>query len=422
MTELISMTVRIKKMGKENNCDVLVIGAGVSGVAAALAAARAGVKTILAEKENFLGGVGYSGLFQYICGLYLNGNTRPKETLNDGIVREIVSHLNKLSPQRTIQKIGQVYVLPYSREDLSSVFNSLCRDEPNLNVMFNATAVSVRKKGKAIVEVGLDQSETLHKITSRIVIECTGDGDVSAMSGADFELSSPAKRQLAGFTVHLKGLKNADETLAIKVPYHLSQAVKMKLLPAYLRFTSFTKGEAANEGFLKLNLGHENSRRHEVVLNNAEKALRYLADKLPALKNACIAGTSLRVMDREGRRICGEYVLAEDDIINARKFNDGVVMNSWPIEIWDKRKGTIYKYVKPGDYYEVPFRCLKAKGIDNLLIAGRCISVTHEALGSTRVMGTCISLGEQAGLAAAFKVNNGKFPFGDIGKPQRTQR
>ncbi|MBI5055446.1 MAG: FAD-dependent oxidoreductase [Nitrospirae bacterium] len=403
-------------------CDVLVIGAGVSGAAAALAAARSGVKTILAEKENFLGGVGYSGLFQYICGLYLNGKAMPKETLNDGIVREIVSNLNKLSPQRTIKKIGQVYVLPYSREDLSSVFNSLCGNVPKLNVMFDATAVTVRKKGKTIVEVGLKQHGTIHKITSNVVIDCTGNGDVSAMAGADFELSSPAKRQLAGFTIHLNGLKNADETLAIKVPYHLSQAVKMKLLPAYLRFTSFTKGESPDEGFLKLNPGYENSRRNEVVLKNAEKALRYLADKLPSFKNACVAGTSLRVMDREGRRIRGEYVLTEDDIINAGKFNDGVVKNSWPIEIWDKRKGTIYKYVKSGDYYEVPFRCLKAKGIDNLLLAGRCISVTHEALGSTRVMGTCISLGEQAGLAAAFKVKNGKFPFGDIEKPQRAQR
>ena len=76
-----------------------------------------------------------------------------------------------------------------------------------------------------------------------------------------------------------------------------------------------------------------------------------------------------------------------------------------------QKEGTVYKYVKPGDYYEIPFRCLKARGFHNLLLAGRCISVTHEALGSTRVMGTCISLGEEAGLAAAYYVKQGRIPL-----------
>ena len=106
-------------------CDVLVIGGGVSGTAAALASARSGVNTILVEKEDFPGGAGYSGMFQYICGLYLNGDTFPTRTLNHGIVHEIVGILNSISPHRTIKKIGQVYVLPYHREDLRSVFSSL---------------------------------------------------------------------------------------------------------------------------------------------------------------------------------------------------------------------------------------------------------------------------------------------------------
>jgi hypothetical protein len=87
-----------------------------------------------------------------------------------------------------------------------------------------------------------------------------------------------------------------------------------------------------------------------------------------------------------------------------------VTKNAWPVELWDRDKGTIYTYVPRGDYYEIPFRCLQVKGISNLLTAGRCISVTREALGSTRVMGSCISLGEQAGRAAAYWVRNGSYP------------
>jgi hypothetical protein len=397
-------------MGKEKKCDVLVVGAGVSGVAAAVAAARSGMRTMLVEKDSFLGGTGYSGLLQHICGLYLNGKTMQEETLNDGIVREIVSRLYQLSPRNKIKKIGQVYVLPYSREYLASVFNSMCRAEDKLTIMFNAAAVSVNKVGDKVVEVGLDQSGTAHKIFPRVLIDCSGDGEAAFMAGADYKLSPASKRQLAGFIIHLKGLNTGDETLPVKVPYYLSKAASAKLFPSYIRFTVFSFGEAPGEGFLKINPGHENSRSIRVISNRAENMLRYLSEKLPSFRDAYIDGASLRVMDREGRRPIGEYTLTEDDILNAGKFDDGVVKNSWPIELWDRKKGTLYKYLKDGEYYEIPFRCLKVKGISNLLCAGRCISVSHEALGSTRVMGTCMSLGEQAGLASAYYIENGRYP------------
>jgi len=399
-------------MGIKIKCDVLVIGAGVSGIAAAVAAARSGMRTALAEKDSFPGGIGYSGLLQHICGLYLNSRAVPEETLNDGIAREVANRLHQLSPRNKVKKIGQVYVLPYARDDLSSIFNSMCRAEDKLSVMLDTTAVSVKKKGDKIIGVRLDRSGTAYKITPGVVIDCSGDGNAAFMAGADYQLSPLSERQLPGFIIHLKGLNTRDETLPVKVPYYLSKAVEAKLFPSYIRFTAFSYAEAPDEGFLKINPGHEHSRSSRVVLKRAEKMLRYLAEKLPSFRGAYIAGTSLRVMDREGRRVCGEYTLTEDDILKGGKFDDGIVKNSWPIELWDTKKGTVYKYLKPGEYYEVPFRCLKVKGISNLLCAGRCISVTHEALGSTRVMGTCMSLGEQAGLAAAYYIKNGRYPEG----------
>jgi hypothetical protein len=131
---------------------------------------------------------------------------------------------------------------------------------------------------------------------------------------------------------------------------------------------------------------------------------------LPAFQGASILEASQGVLDREGRRIRGGYVLTEEDVLSARKFPDGVVKNAWPIELWDRKKGTVYKYVPADDYYEIPFRCLTVKGFSNLLTAGRCISVTHEALGSTRVMGTCMALGDAAGRAAAMLAKNGTYP------------
>jgi len=148
----------------------------------------------------------------------------------------------------------------------------------------------------------------------------------------------------------------------------------------------------------------------EAARADADAVIRYLASVLPSFESATIADTSLKVLEREGRRVIGEYMLTKEDVLSARKFPDGVVKNSWPIELWDRPKGPSYQYVPRGDYYEIPFRCLMVKGITNLLTAGRCISVTHEALGSTRVMGTCMALGDQAGRAAAYRVRNGKYP------------
>lgn len=391
----------------KTTCDVLVIGGGVSGAAAAVAAARGGARTILAEKEEYLGGSGYAGMFPHICGIYAGGDAAPTETLNPGIVREVVALLEQASPKRTIKKIGQVFVLPYSRDELQAVLTSLCDQEKNLTVLRKSAATAVKTQSGEIRAVTIENQA----IIAKMVVDCSGNGAVAFMAGAEYELSSPDKRQLAGFTIRLKGMKGRDETLAIKVPYHLARAVNDGKLSPALRFTTFSPGDSPDEGYCKMSVdAEEGGACTEKARRDADALHTYLAAVIPAFKGSYIAGTSPRVLDREGRRIHGEYTLTEDDVLSARKFPDGVVKNAWPIELWDRSKGTVYKYVPRGDYYEIPFRCLQVKGIRNLLAAGRCISVTHEALGSTRVMGTCISLGEQAGKAAAYRVKNGKYP------------
>lgn len=392
-------------------CDVLVIGAGVAGASAAVAAARGGSRTILIEKERYLGGTGYAGMFQYICGLYLNGDTAPTETLNQGIVREIIALLNERSPQRTIKKIGQVYVQPYSSDDLQSVLMSLCSAEKNIKLLHNTAAVAVTKRSSGIESIMVKSSDGEKAISPQVVIDCSGNGEIAALSGAEFDLSSPDERQLAGFTLRIKGLQGADDTLALKVPYHLAQAVRQGKFGPAVRFTTFSPGDSTGEGYCKMSIDAEDEPgREERARNEAAAVHAYLTSVIPAFKNSTIAGTSLKVLEREGRRVRGEYTLTKDDVLFARKFSDGIVKNAWPIELWDRLKGTVYKYVPRGDYYEIPFRCLTVKSVANLLTAGRCISVTREALGSTRVMGACMALGEQAGKAAAYRVRNGEYP------------
>ncbi len=390
------------------NCDVLVVGGGVSGVLAAAASARNGARTILLEKQNVLGGVGALGMLRYICGLYLCNDNLPADTLNSGIIREIVSLLNKLSPQNKITRLGKVFALPYSGFNLQYVLISLCLDEPNLTVLLDTTAISVDKKKETINRVSVYHSAKQYDIFPKAVIDCTGNADVSIMAGASYKIESLNNIQLAGYTVLLKGLRNQDAMLSIKVPYCLTEAVKNNILPPALKFTSYSIGDAPDEGYCKLSINGVNSAERELKAREyALAATGYLSRRLPEFKDAYITGSSMGVMDREKRRIYGEFTLTEEDILSGRKFHDGVVKNSWPIEIWDKNKGTVYKYLKAGDYYEIPFRCMRVKHIRNLLCAGRIISVSHEAYASTRVMGTCMALGEQAGRATAYWVKHG---------------
>ncbi len=302
-------------------------------------------------------------------------------------------------------------MLPYSRDDLQSSLLSLCAAENSLTVLHEASAVSVTRKGAGIGSIMVQGPDNEQTIAPGAVIDCSGNGEISALAGAEFDLAGPEERQLAGFTFHIKGLQGADDALALKVPFHLAQAVKQGMFAPAVRFTTFSPGAAAGEGYCKMSIdAEERPGRDEQAGRDAARVHAYLASVIPAFAGSSIADTSIKVLEREGRRVTGAYTLTKEDVISARKFPDGVVKNAWPIELWDRSKGTIYNYVPRGDYYEIPFRCLMVKKVENLLTAGRCISVTHEALGSTRVMGTCLTLGEQAGKAAAYWVRNGKYP------------
>lgn len=396
----------------DNSFDVVVVGGGVSGVLAAVAASRSGARTILIEKNGILGGTGVSALLKHICGLYLNEDKLPIELINKGIINEVVDGLYNLSIYSKVIKIGKVFVLPYRSIDLRYLLSSLCLSEPNLTVLLSTSAFSVSCAGGGIKDLQVYSQGNIWQVYPEVVIDCTGSGDIAYMAGASFELSPGSELQFAGYTIRLREVYEQDDTLSIKVPYYLTKAVEEGVLPSSFRYTSYSSGDHTDEGYCKFSI--EGDISEVLVEKEVLKAINYLAEKIPSVKTAHIAETSTGVFEREGRRICGEYTLTKEDVLGARKFPDGIVKNSWPIEIWEKNKGPIYQYLKPNDYYEIPFSCLKVKDMHNLLCAGRCISVSHEALGSTRVMGACMALGEQAGLAAAHFSKKGYYP--DFGK------
>ena len=385
-------------------CDVLVVGGGVAGMTAAISASRSGANVLLIEKENSIGGVARSGLNSYICGLYPSLETTPSKTLNDGITREVCLNLKKLDPSKKITRIGKVYALPYAVKNLLKVFTSLLQREKGLKVLKDCHAVSVKTINKVVKEVKAKRKKESFIITPKVVIDSSGEGVIVKLSGAGYLLSDPSRCQLAGYSMRIKGIKSSSQMIEVKVPYYIRKGIKEKKLPAYLKYTTLTLIKGKDEAIIKLSVSPKHKTKE--VEKDARKVHRYLTLCISSFEGTRITETSSEVLNREGIRVKGEYILKTADVLKARKFIDGVVKNAWPIEFWDQRKGPQYKYIRPGDYYEIPARCLKAKDVENLYCAGRCISASQEALASTRVMGTCMSLGEEAGQAAWKSISN----------------
>ncbi len=385
----------------EKECDVLIAGAGPAGISAAVASARMGASTILAEQKDLPGGTAVTGMHRFICGLYACGDNFPADTVNNGIAREISLKLKEIAPGNTVQKMGKTYVLPCNARDLVKVFIELCGAEKELAVQYNTGVVSV-KTGQGCINSVTIQDGNGTIIKPKAVIDCSGKAAVIKLSGAGYRLSPKEDRQLSGFSFRIKGLTNINEMTAIRVPYSLAKAVEEKRMPYHLKFTTFSPGDDADDGYCRLSLlPEDDNNRTSLSEEDARMVHKHLSETVDEFSRSVIADMSSEIADREGARMKGEYTLNRDDILSARKFDNNGVKNTWPIELWDREKGPQYSYLEPGEYYEIPAGCLKSKEIPNLFAAGRCISVSREALGSTRVMGACISLGEQAGLAAA---------------------
>jgi hypothetical protein len=389
------------------SCDILVTGGGAAGIAAAVRSAREGADTVLAEEKSFPGGTAVNCMHRYICGLYPQEPFSGNETLNGGIADEICAALEKLAPQSKPVRMGRARLFPFETEDLIGVLKALSGSEKRLVVFYETKIVSVEAYSGIIRSVSGKMPVGEIRISPRAVIDCSGNGTVIRLSGADYDISPPGERQLSGFCLKITGIKDPGDVLQVGVPYYVSKAADEKKIPGYLRHIKFYSGKSESEGYCLTSVlpGGDPKETGEAV-ENAVKIHGILKNSISSFRDSAVSAMSFAVAEREGIRMKGDYTLTEDDVLKGRKFADGVVKNAWPIELWSRDNGPVFKYPAEGVFYEIPLRCFKSRNIKNLYCAGRCISASREALGSSRVMGTCISLGEQAGLAAAKELMN----------------
>jgi len=393
--------------------DVVVVGGGAAGFAAAIAAGAAGARTALIERYGFLGGMATAGMVSTICGIYRNAAEGGPEPINEGFADDFVRRLSAMPGCQKPVRRGRSFVVPYTPFAFACLADELVAAVAPLDVYLHAYLVGVDGGPRRIDTLRVATSERSLELRARVVVDTSGDAVVARHAGAGTEATAVAERQLPSLIFVLQQVDAAalDTGARVAVLRALLEAERDGRLPAGAANVTLAPSPQPGEVIGKLALGPLASagadRRDFLTAAEQEGRRRVLAvteflKTLPAFGRAFVSHTAAQVGVRESRQVSGRYRLTRDDVLSGRRFPDAVARGGWPIELWhDGELGATYEYLEEGRTYDIPLRSLRARDVDNLFMAGRCMSATHEALGSARVIGTCLAAGEAVGLAAA---------------------
>jgi hypothetical protein len=392
------------------DADVVVAGGGPAGLGAALAAARAGARVVLCERYGFLGGNLTVAKVGTICGLYVAGNGE-FDFVVGGIAREFADALARdakgVGPVPFKETAVFLYV-PWAAKRLA---DHLVIEEEKIDVLLHALVSDVVVDDGEVRGMLLATKRGPRAVTGKVFVDCTGDADLAAFSGAPTELGPPGRRQFGSMQFVMQ---HVDATAAMAaVPIlgeliaehgeHLSRdggAIIPTFRPgefvgAMTRVRNPDGSPIDVTDVRQATWGELEGRRL------AEEAADFLRAHVPGFADAFLDDTATALGVRETRRVVGDYVLTGDDVTNAAAFDDAVARGAWPREYHVHGRSTEYCFLPAGVSYQVPYRSLRPRGVSNLLAAGRCLSADHDALASIRVMGPSLALGQAAGTAAA---------------------
>ena len=395
------------------NCDLLVIGGGAAGIAAATAAGRAGAKTILLERYGFLGGLATTAQVGTICGLYLRDPTGAETVpVANGFPLEFASRLQQAGGTKPLCVDRGLWVLPYSPPDFARVADSFVQETKNVELILHATVGDVRPENSKIISVrALAWNEPV-EIFPQSVVDCTGEATAAALAGAGSENGAADQSPALVFV-----LENVDPALAqrglLEVRRELRRAVESGALPAICERLALVPGTGMNGRLaLKLSLLSANPDQalwQQVTAWEREaRALlaplhRFLVENVAAFRNARLDSVAPQLGVRSGRRIVGRTRLADEVVLKVQKSPLGIARGCWPMERWTAAPRPEMNYFAERDFYDIPLDCLRPAKLENVFIAGRCLSAETGAMTSARVFGTALATGWAAGTAAAFQ-------------------
>lgn len=414
--------------------DVVVCGGGTAGAIAAIAAARQGASVLIVETEGFLGGNATTGL------PFLGFYGPEGKLIVGGIAEEIVASLVERNASPGHIQVPRWYSFtPFNPAALRLLLLEKAVTS-GTSLLLHGRVVGCRRLddgrvGNVIVETVSAQKS----VAGRVFIDATGDGVVARMCGAPVE-KDPALQAaslvftLSGFDrerftsflrenpAEIRGLQEGwtpefyarSEYSAFCGLFSLlreeNEAGRLDLPRDFICFSTAARPEEVT--IVATRVPHCDGTRAESLSAGeitaqlqVTRVVGFLKRRVPGFEQAQLAFMAHRLGIRESFRLVGDYVVTEEDIISGTRHADTIALGSWPIDIHSGQdSGQVFK--RFGKSYGIPYRCLFTSSVENLLVAGRCISVTHVALGSTRTMAQCMAIGHAAGVAAVLSLDN----------------
>lgn len=402
--------------------DVVVVGGGPAGIAASVSAARHGARTLLVERYGFLGGMGTAGGVTNFAGLYGKRDGEMTQLVH-GVADDLLARVDALGglnqPQDGMQ--GRIRVRSYDTSVYKCAADQLLLDA-GVQLLFHALAAAVVMAGDRIAALVVETKSGRQAIRANAFIDASGDADVAAFAGVPFAVGDGHGSGLFPSTMFRVGHVDAARALAavgeFKAINDLMEKARERDPAAY---------DFPREGaILRPQIDPREWRANVTQIRNAEggamngvdarqlsdgevegrrqigEYFRFLKAEVPGFEQSAIVEIAPQVGIRETRRIAGLYALSGEDILSSARFEDSIGINAWPMEMHAAGK-IEWAFPRDGErtYNQLPWRMLVPRGVANLLVAGRCASMTHEGQSAARASGGCFVMGQAAGTAAA---------------------
>ncbi|MFK7692497.1 FAD-dependent oxidoreductase [Paenibacillus sp. HJGM_3] len=395
--------------------DVLVAGGGPAGIAAAVAAAREGARTLLVERYGFLGGAGTAMMVNPWMSYWSSGGGNVQ--LIFGVLQELIDRMTAMGMYgHPKQKTA------FDPEALKVAAEELCQ-EAGVQLLYHSFLGEARmdEAGKRIEAVRLANKAGLVDMRASIYVDATGDGDLAALAGAVVEkgravdsLSQPmtlnfrmagvdmdrmlTRQEITDLYLEAKARGEIDCPRENVLWFYANQPGVIHFNTTRVLFKDATDPWALTEA--------EIEGRRQV-----QQLVHFLKTHVPAFEDAYLQTTAPQIGVRESRRVMGDYVLTAEELLACCKFDDVIARGAYPVDIHNPAgTGTIIQSLPPGEWYDIPYRTLVPRKIENLLIGGRPISATHEAHSAIRVQPIAMAIGQAAGTAAALCAQEGVLP------------
>lgn len=396
---------------REETFDIVIVGGGFSGVAAAIAAAREGASVLIADKNGGLGGSAVCAsvvpFMRYWCFPNPGETADDRYYINNGIFREILDQMTSLGGFHEP-------ATHFNPEILKVVLDRMCKKH-GIKVLYHAFLFDVESEGRSTRSASFATTAGTYIAKAKIFIDASGDGHLAFLSGCEYELGRIEDGYCQPITTNFRisnidfdkcgGFGGADKL--INAAYKKAKD-EGKLINPRENVLCFRTSDPRAISFNMTRIVKKNpvdpfdiSESEAVAREQMIELYDLVKNNVPGFEEAVITLSGPDIGIRESRRIIGDYVINADDILSCRAFDDSVACGAYSIDIHNPSgTGTHIEKIPKGEYYKIPYRSLIAKDKDNLLVVGRCISSTHEAQSAYRVMPIVCCIGEGGGVAA----------------------